>query len=330
MPEVTIASHKWRKKTRDWSPVCDNSMKLNRTAGMVGNPSRLNGFNICQPACEICVTPYPLIGEITIPCARLALQPFMVLPAMPLDLKLPTSFECELLTTTLTSAVNSSNWLQNRCFQVGQSLTNIFAISETKNVILRGINGFYSSDWVDFGNLNVTTNYTCSEVGGQPRTWTYGTNSKTQFSVSMSFVNTSGGCGLGISVQARQKPGTGTSFGSNSNPPMGSGCDAVFRQFFSTFPVPFSPSGGFSIIDRINGTGLENIQNKSVFQSQNRFEPFRLVAGSIGCNAHLMKTSVTRNVSVVNGSIVGATFPISSSPENPWCWVMRITERNEA
>jgi hypothetical protein len=251
----------------------------------------------------------------------------MVLPAEPLDLKIPTSFECELLTTPLVSAVNSSNWIQNRCFQVGQSLTNIFTISETRKVILRGVNGVYASEWADFADLTATTNYTCSEVGGQPRTWTYGTIGKTQFMVTMSFVNISGGCGLGISVQARQKPGTGASFGSNSNPPMGSACDAIFRQMFQTFPVPYSPSNGLSVIHRVNGTGLENIQNKSLLQGQNVFKPFSLLAGSMGCNAHLMKSEVTRNVTIVNGSLVGSTTTLVSSPPNPWSWVMKITER---
>jgi hypothetical protein len=59
MPEVTIASHKWRLPTDEFSPLCDNTLKLNNSTGLVDNPSRLNSFGVCGPACEICVTPIP-------------------------------------------------------------------------------------------------------------------------------------------------------------------------------------------------------------------------------------------------------------------------------
>lgn len=59
MAEVTIASHKWRLPTDDFSPLCDNTLKLNNSAGLSDNPSRLNSFGVCGPNCEICITPIP-------------------------------------------------------------------------------------------------------------------------------------------------------------------------------------------------------------------------------------------------------------------------------
>jgi hypothetical protein len=58
MPEVTVASRKWRRRTRSFSALCDNMLTLDRTEGLQDDPSKLNRFGVCAPECEICLTPF--------------------------------------------------------------------------------------------------------------------------------------------------------------------------------------------------------------------------------------------------------------------------------
>ena len=56
MAEEEIASYSWRLPLDEWSPLCDNILKLNRSGGLSGTPMRLNSSAICSPPCEMCVT----------------------------------------------------------------------------------------------------------------------------------------------------------------------------------------------------------------------------------------------------------------------------------
>lgn len=57
MAEEIIASNKWRIPTDEFSPLCDNTLKLNNSLGLTGTPSKLNSSGACPPACEMCITP---------------------------------------------------------------------------------------------------------------------------------------------------------------------------------------------------------------------------------------------------------------------------------
>jgi hypothetical protein len=82
MAEQIIASHKWRRRTRDWSAVCDNNLKLDRTYSLLDNPSSLNQYGICAPDCEMCITPYPRnIENQSCYCETIPLFYDVVLPA---------------------------------------------------------------------------------------------------------------------------------------------------------------------------------------------------------------------------------------------------------
>lgn len=56
MAEEEIASYSWRLPLDEWSPLCDNILKLDRSSGLAGSPMKLNRLGICPPPCEMCVT----------------------------------------------------------------------------------------------------------------------------------------------------------------------------------------------------------------------------------------------------------------------------------
>jgi hypothetical protein len=67
MAEVTVASRKWRRRTRSFSALCDNMLTLDRTYGMQDDPSKLNQLGICASPCEMCVT--AIVPVVSIPDA---------------------------------------------------------------------------------------------------------------------------------------------------------------------------------------------------------------------------------------------------------------------
>lgn len=69
MAEELIAQHKWRKRLSEWSPLCDNVMRLDRSESLVESAMKLNSLGICAPPCEMCVTPFGELEALEKPCA---------------------------------------------------------------------------------------------------------------------------------------------------------------------------------------------------------------------------------------------------------------------
>lgn len=58
MAEELIAEYRWRLPVEEWSVLCDNTLKLDRSTGFSDGPMRKNSVSICAPKCEMCVTPF--------------------------------------------------------------------------------------------------------------------------------------------------------------------------------------------------------------------------------------------------------------------------------
>ncbi len=60
MAEVTIASHKWRLFRDEFSGLCDNTLFLDNTTGLIDDPVKLNSKGVCPPPCKMCISSSPL------------------------------------------------------------------------------------------------------------------------------------------------------------------------------------------------------------------------------------------------------------------------------
>lgn len=104
MAEETIAEHRFRRRVRDWSAICDNVLKLDRTNSLADAPMRLNQFGICAPPCEMCITP-PFASDVALCDIRAALSDYMDLPDG--DLLLPRSLTMRLISVNEIKVVAS-------------------------------------------------------------------------------------------------------------------------------------------------------------------------------------------------------------------------------
>ena len=166
-----VAEVRWRRRLRDWSAICDNVMKLDRTTSLEEAAFRLNQYGICAPVCEMCVTPYPQIGDVNLTCdLRYELQKYMVLPPPPpARLTLPAQFVAEIMPGQFTSGVDSSTnqFGQGTCLRVGTPIENILERSKTKTFIMRGNELFgWNSDEAEFGETTVVLNFSARMKNG--------------------------------------------------------------------------------------------------------------------------------------------------------------------
>ena len=353
MPEVTIASHKWRKRTRDWSAVCDNTLKLNRTYGMVGDPSKLNSLGVCAPDCEICVTPIP--GEITPKCSvRTDLGGFMVVPKTPEVLTLPGQFQLSIVGGGMTSSVDGSSWPLCRGMRPGDALKNILERSVTQTMTLRVTSPqSYESDWVYFGESTATLNF----VGQEQVNMNFPPNTATRSASATREIEIKGFlsyCPWGLTIFSRIKPNSfgrstdsGWSFSYGSpNYPRGSldfiGPKDLYDRLFSGF-LNWDPAGGFEIgqVRKLNRTEeyMQEVGNRV-----NTWDPFLFQSGMIGCGAHRLMENRVYNVSSFStfGSStwtvtneLGAVVPSNSNqpwgavdPSYKWCQWQKIQAVN--
>ncbi len=213
MAEVIIASHKWRKRTRDFAALCDNALKLDRTYSLVNDPMKMNRYGVCAPDCEICITPMPY--ELTPKCSLRTgdLSAVMVLPPEPIPLTLPSQFRLSIVGGGMTSTVNSSSWLGCKRFMPGDALSNMLARSATQSMTIRGsATRNHESDWVYFGKSKVTLNFVYDETLNSnfpPNRITRSVSVTRDMEIQgfLSFVGTKN-CPWGLSVLSRIKPNT--------------------------------------------------------------------------------------------------------------------------
>ena len=66
MPETTVASNKWGIQTGLFKRACDNTLRLDNSAGLSAMPVKKNRKGICAPSCEVCITPFP--NNVKAPC----------------------------------------------------------------------------------------------------------------------------------------------------------------------------------------------------------------------------------------------------------------------
>lgn len=368
MPEVTIASHKWRKRTRDWSAVCDNTLKLDRSYGLVGNPSTLNEFGVCAPDCEICVTPVPLIGNFNLKCTLRTgpIREVMILPSLPQILTLPSQFELTIVGGAMTSAVSSSpppNGSNNPTFSVcsdfapGQSLKNILERTKTKTLILRGSEATgYASDWVDFGTATTGLNFKFTEklYSTSPTNLLFRNKSVTRnMEIRATFSVQSGSganwaCVWGpISIQSRVKSFTVSDTGWTTQ----MGGVATFQDFFnpkSEFTSLWEPF--LSWVPVPQGVNMRNrLDGKQSFCTEvvtrkNSWAPFVFQEGYMGCGAHFLMENRTLNVTGT-GSLFDTAYSTTNDLGVPapysifqrwggvdksykWCYWSKMTKRD--
>lgn len=279
----------------------------------------------------MCITPFPLVGRFSVACARTALNPLMVLPATPAVLQIPTSLECEFLTSAMVSNVDSTFWLDNKCFRVGQAISNVFSSAANRFLVLRKISdNMLQSDWEDFGPFVQTKVFTCREwAADAPKTWTITENSIVQFRASLDFGI--GSCYVSFWVETRTKPFSGNSSGGLNNPPIGVLCNGMWNNYFAALTVPHltQQTAKVDLSDRNDGAGnLQYLADKSPFLG-NKYDEFQLTIGAMSCKATRLAGSGTFNINVPNASnnLIGSTFPLVMSPSLPFGYIARIRER---
>jgi hypothetical protein len=142
MPEVTIASHKWRIPTDEFSPLCDNRFTIDNSVGLVGNPSKLNQAGICFPACEMCISPYGSLADISDSCGAF---PWMKKSADDV-VQIPSQWDvtCDGGSFTLARAIGSA--------AAGLSTNSFLPELSGKKFVMRGGlkngNGLWESDFM--------------------------------------------------------------------------------------------------------------------------------------------------------------------------------------
>jgi hypothetical protein len=146
MAEVTVASHKWRIPTDEFSPLCDNQLPINNSIGMAGNPSKMNQAGICFPACKMCVSPYGSLVDISDACSAF---PWMKKSADDV-VQIPSQWTvtCDGGSFTLARAVGTA--------AAGLSTNAFLPELSGRTFLMRGGlingNGLWESDYLSLGD----------------------------------------------------------------------------------------------------------------------------------------------------------------------------------
>jgi len=278
--------------------------------------------------CSICVTP-TVDPPILQPCARGALQYYMTLPASPTTLSLPAALDCEFLDHSMVSTVNSSTWTDHKCLQVGQPISNAFAASLNKKIVLWSTgSGLYASNWYDYNNFRQTKNYTCRETPSSPyNSWSNFTINPVEFRAMLDLNGFFGECFLRFWIETRYKAG-GSSGG--TYPSAGTCCHSVWTANFLTLNVPHHDQSTSSwwLAKMTDGVPrLYVIADQTPFDG-NTFDPFQLTVGAITCRATTLANGGTFNINMTNAcaGLLG-TFPLLMSPARPTGYIARLTGR---
>lgn len=180
MAEQIIASHKWRRRTRDWSAVCDNVLKLDRTYSLLDNPSVMNQYGICAPACEICVTPYGGLGTKDDPCeafrfmkksgddvVKIPVQWDVTADGGPFTLSRDFTFNRTAVagssTNSLTPELSGRSFIMGRDLQVGEFswVSPFMELGERTSsyILTNDVTGAVAKKWVVKFKIEVQVGY---------------------------------------------------------------------------------------------------------------------------------------------------------------------------
>jgi hypothetical protein len=159
MAEVTIASHKWRLPTDEFSPLCDNTLKLNNSTGLTDNPMKMNQAGVCVPACEMCISPYGSLSDISDACSAFR---FMKKSADDV-VQIPSQWNTTVDggSFTLARAIGSAG--------AGLSTNSLLPELNGKTFVMRGGlingNGSWESDYLSLGDRTNDYKLTQLETG---------------------------------------------------------------------------------------------------------------------------------------------------------------------
>lgn len=350
MPEQEIASIRWRKRLRDWSRICDNGLKLDRTGNLSGTPAKLNSFAICSPECEMCVTPQSVVT-----CdngLRQSLSPYMEdLPITPAFIPIPSQrWQVDILGDQVVSGTG------NPCLPPGGVFTNLYGQSSTKRFILYPSgNTEFQSEWKPFGTSTVTLNFKGFDFGSDEPQYektvqcTYSTLIKCTLRVSTKLNRT---C---FFAAINQEIKTGFQFPIPLGPPifLNNSADWYWRNlvvtqqlslpvvrnsFLELFdvgsnalhsPIKLSPATSNNGVNwRVNSPFNDRIQNFSDFKST--YEPFEFFWINYGCGPTILHSSVTYNcvVDFRNQIADPANFivtTVETTPGTSWGSAFKLT-----
>jgi hypothetical protein len=327
MAEVIIASHKWRKRTRDFSALCDNVLKLDRTYSLVNDPMKLNRYGICAPDCEMCITPESLVGEV--PCDfRDTLARMMVLPPPPpAEIKIPSSLNVQILGDSLISNVDASTWFSTKCLRVGQSLPSVIARSQTQNFVLRNPGSLPKpstlvSDWATFGEVQRRLNYRFVRSGVEiaNRTAVFKCTYEIRFVASIG-IPTATKCGFGVGMETRVKVGSTsnvyTGFTYTIFPNLS---DDVEYNFYGIWlpRATNEPQTDLVGVDLALQVGQPYIQNRQEYLW--KWEPFTAFDLAMVCGPYKLMELVTYDVVCTQAGTLGNVVTdslVTTSPASP-------------
>lgn len=141
MPEVTIAQHKWRLPTDEFSPLCDNTLKLNNAAGLSGSPSKLNQFGVCQPSCDICISPYGTFGFTRDTCGNFS---FMKKNADDI-VQIPNSWQATGLGGTF---ILTRGFVDSFTANLGDNTNSLIPQLSNSTIVMRNVLAGESKIWI--------------------------------------------------------------------------------------------------------------------------------------------------------------------------------------
>lgn len=311
MPEENIASYSWRRRTSEFSPLCDNAMTLDNTSGLVDSPMRQNSIGICRPACEMCITPFPGIREIDLTCSnKIWLEGYFgsPLPTDPDEPVLPGQFTARWV----SGAWNAQHSLAGTDIVAGDALQNIGETCATESFVMSwdAASQSWVSDWHLWGTrheLVVTQQCNASgEVATTTTTW------DAEFRATLNATS----CGRIITIQTRAKNINSSSDGIITN----FGCKDWFQRTCGVFPQENLFYFGFFWNPQLANPGIQQINTY-----QHGFDPLKLYIGNMGTRYTFADPLALRTCCY---PIASCEDPLAFNPSfDKWAWMLSIEKR---